>query len=172
MPLFTPTIIAPTAPQSAVINVKDPAYGAKCDGVTDDTAAIKLAIAAAAVDITYASIVRLPGICAVSSSITVPNNVVLEGVGQNSGLKLTAGFVGTQVLLLNGDFAQVRDMQIVGPTSTYANNPAANAIQIPGARRCIVDKIVFYWINGWMVNCTSTASIANYNCRFTNLYAF
>jgi len=151
-------------------NVKDPAYGAIVDGSTDDTTAIRAALNAAST--AGGGTVFLSGLAAVSGSITVPNNVTFLGSGQNSGLKILAGFSGAQVLLLNGDFAQVRDMQIVGPTSTYSGNPAANAIQITGARRCIVDKVVFYYINGWMVQSTSTSGVANYNCRFTNLYGF
>src|SRR2546430_11231899 len=149
-------------------NIRD--YGAACDATTDDTTAIQAAINAAAVS--FGGTVFVPDISAVSAQITVPNNVTLMGSGQNSGLKLKSSFSGSSVLLLNGDFAQVSNMQIVGPTATFSSNPAADAIIISGARRCIVDKVVFYYINGYMVHCASTASIACYNCRFTNLYGF
>lgn len=164
---YPPTIDSGINPY--YINAKD--YGAALNEVNDDTNAIQAAINDAVARFSGGTVV-LTGIGLVSAPITVPNNVTLMGVGQNSGLKISASFSGSQVILLNADFAQVRDMQIVGPTVTFGSNPAADAIRINGARRCIVDKIVFYYINGYMVNCTSTASVANYNTRITNLYGF
>lgn len=149
-------------------NVVD--FGAKCDGVTDDTSKIKDAVAAAASR--SGGIVLLPGLCAVSSPITLPTNVTLTGAGHGAGLAILAGFSGSNVLLLNGDFAAVRNLQIVGPTTTFSGNPAADAIQITGARRCIVDNITFYYINGWMVQVSSTSSINCYNTHIARLYGF
>src|SRR5437762_8439635 len=108
-------------------------YGAVLNEVKDDTAAIQSAINATSA-LYSGGTVFIPGIAAVSGSITVPGNVAVIGSGQNSGVKILASFSGAQVFLLNGDFAQVRDMQIAGPTSTFSSNPAADAVLISGAR--------------------------------------
>ena len=60
-----------------VVNVKDPAYGAKGDGTTDDTAAIQAALTAGA----GKDVLGPAGTYLVSSSLTVPANTRFAGAG-------------------------------------------------------------------------------------------
>jgi len=63
------------------ISVKD--FGAKGDGTTDDTAAIQAAVSS----LTSGGCVNIPaGVYLVSSAITIPNNVTVQGVGDSSQL--------------------------------------------------------------------------------------
>jgi hypothetical protein len=82
-----------------IINVKDPAYGAKGDGVTDDTAAIVAAIAAAAAAVsgaTGAAVYFPTGTYMISSTITLPNRVALHGAnGRGSVIKPHSSFAAS-----------------------------------------------------------------------------
>jgi hypothetical protein len=83
------------------INVKD--YGAKGDGTTDDTAAIQRAINDA--NAAGGGTVFFPSGTYITTTQTLPSNVVLQGVGKsstiirlkngtNASLLVTSGFVG------------------------------------------------------------------------------
>jgi hypothetical protein len=65
-------------------NVKD--YGAKGDGVTDDTAAIQAAVTA------QRDVYVPPGTYMISTAILIPSNTRLHGAGFSSCLKATSGF--------------------------------------------------------------------------------
>ena len=60
-----------------VVNVRD--YGAKCDGTTDDTAAIRAA--AAAVPATGGTIVFSGGICMIADATSLHSNTTVRGQG-------------------------------------------------------------------------------------------
>ncbi len=64
------------------INVKDPAYGAKGDGTTDDTAAIQAAVNATVVSIDQTKMLFFPaGKYKISTEIVIPTNPGIELVG-------------------------------------------------------------------------------------------
>ncbi len=63
------------------INVMDWPYGAKCDGVTDDTAALNAAIAAVPA---AGGTILIPGVMAISSRINVRKPINFEGTSEGS----------------------------------------------------------------------------------------
>jgi hypothetical protein len=73
-------------------NVKDSAYGATGDGVTDDAAAIQAAVNACSA--AGGGVVHFPaGTYALKTYITLASNVMLTGQGRKTTLKLVAGYV-------------------------------------------------------------------------------
>ncbi len=70
-------------------------YGAACDGVTDDTAAIQRAISVCAASTNWGSLI-IPGKCLVSSSLfvnrlvqTMQSEFLIQGVGPQAGFYVT-----------------------------------------------------------------------------------
>lgn len=106
------------AKSSPWIDIKHPDYGAKGDGVTDDTQAIKDAIAAAGTAEDAPPIFIPEGVYIVSSTITVPSYTVLFGVGPSSIVKVkdnaAAGFSVFQVTAAGANGIRFRDFAIHG----------------------------------------------------------
>lgn len=96
------------------INVQSMPYGAKGDGVTDDTAALQVALSAAG----PSGVVYFPaGTYVISSALTVPSSVTLLGSGFNTTvIKQTSttanGFTATSTTAL-----KISDLQVYGPSS-------------------------------------------------------
>jgi hypothetical protein len=106
------------------------AYGAKCDGTTDDAAAINSAISAANPGYNYggsylpAGITLIPGGCAIGSTINVAG--ILEGIGSGSGQSGGAGAkcylkwigaAGSPMIRIYGRNTTVRDLGLIGNTT-------------------------------------------------------
>jgi hypothetical protein len=89
-------------------------FGAKGDGVTDDTAAITAAVTAA--NAAGGGVVFFPKSTAgyiVSSTITIPSNVILQGTSRdNSVIKAKAPFTGTFVLSTTAINTGILDLQV------------------------------------------------------------
>ena len=101
------------------------AYGARCDGATDDAAAIQRAEAAAARAATasHPTVVRLPaGTCAVGAAVAWDSNVALDGAGMSSStLRALPGFTYDPSLVRTGpDGKQIGMVWLDGPTATAA----------------------------------------------------
>lgn len=79
---------------SQVFNVV--AYGAKCDGATNDTTAVLAAVAAA--EAAWPSTVYFPGKCVVRQTVTVTKSIKLQGAGPSAGLYADTTFTGTDLL--------------------------------------------------------------------------
>ncbi|KWX71621.1 hypothetical protein AMQ84_27250 [Paenibacillus riograndensis] len=128
-----------------IYNVKE--YGAVGDGVTDDTAAINSAIAAALAN-GGGQVFFPPGEYVISQTIFVPAkvNIVGSGSGENASLAKT-------ILRINGDFVGIRvvgrNVKLSAFLLTIINGLVGNTsdgIQIgdaiSNAGRCIIDDVI------------------------------
>jgi hypothetical protein len=79
-----------------VADVKE--FGASCDSKADDTAAIQAALDAAA---SLQGVVRLSGMCRITSPLRLPLNVSMVGLGPKFGAGILAD--KTQALVIAGD---------------------------------------------------------------------
>ena len=90
---------------ASALNVK--AFGAVCDGTTDDTVAIQAAISAS--ELINGVPVYLPGFCAITSSLNVTAYTAIVGNGPNSGIRppvtVTAFAINTQASVYMANFA-------------------------------------------------------------------
>lgn len=145
------------------------AYGAVGDGITDDTTAITNALGAASA--AGGGVVFLPAMHAISSPISVPGNVTLQGGGQGTGVVMKSSFAGATMLSLTGSYASVRDMVLQTPNATYSSNPAADGIQLFGVSACVLQNIWIWNVNGWAVNSSATAGAGNRQMHFVNVFS-
>lgn len=135
-------------------------YGAKGDGITDDAAAIQRAVDSL---ISGGTILFPPGVYLISSPIQLPSNVIVQGSGAATVIKLASGD-------MNGFFANaktnitVRDLKIiceVAGTIGYIGG-----VKLQNSSRSLVENVVFNglsWSGVLLVN-------SDYNvvrgCRF------
>lgn len=124
-------------------NVKDPAYGAKGDGTTDDTAAIQAAITAAAA---LGGTVFLPtGTFKISSPLIVPQEIRIVGSGR-FGTWIKQATDNTQILKVtdtNSASVHLADFALVyANQQTVASHPNSYAIAFMGS---VEQGSVYYW---------------------------
>jgi hypothetical protein len=118
---------------SQVYNVM--AYGAKCDGTTDDSAAIQNAIYAANPGSTFpnyvnhpgAGVTLIPGGCAIANSIHVRG--ILTGIGESdtshveaSSYLIWTGAAGQPMLIIDSRYSSVRDIALYGNTTNVPSD--------------------------------------------------
>ncbi|KKK52046.1 hypothetical protein LCGC14_3108870, partial [marine sediment metagenome] len=124
-----------------VFNVKDPKFGAVGDGVTDDTAAINAAFAAAQ---PLGNTVFFPaGVYGISSTINIDKHVTFRGVESgttNAGSEIKALSAVDPMLNITADDVGVQDLYFRGTgagTGVYYNGTAA------GLSACRASNLVF-----------------------------
>jgi Pectate lyase superfamily protein len=168
-----PKVNTPMAPIYAInkpfYNVAD--YRVVGNGVTDDTAALQSTINAAP----NGGVIYLPeGTYKITTPLTLSSaNVMLLGAGgQGTVIQPDASFSGSQIILITADFCSVRDLTIAYANTTYSSNPAADGIQITGAKSALLENVNLNYINGWAVQSSATAGAANYWLQTQNVHAF
>jgi hypothetical protein len=101
------------------IDIRKPEYGAVCDGIVDDSAAIQAAIDAAGRStgaVTIAPVpILIPALCAIGSTIHIAQQSIhLLGQGIASGLKWIGAAGGTMIDVQDATSVAITDMSILG----------------------------------------------------------
>ena len=127
-------------------NVK--AYGAKGDGVTDDTTAIQAAINAA----TSGGTIFFPPGLYIHSATLSPIGSDTRFLGSGATLRTTTALSNGQIQINGLNGCSVEEMVFESASTTYTSNPAADAIQIINSSDTHIRNVRGYYINGWLVN--------------------
>lgn len=153
------------------------AYGADPSGTNDSTTAISNALnAAAAGQVIYLP----PGTYKISSPLAMSTqNVTLAGDGLGNTdktggtvLLMASGFTGTAAVSITAPGCQVQNLCIFGNSITTTSNPAANGIEIAGAKFTNLQNLFMQYINGWCVESAGGSSIANIGTSMYNLTGY
>lgn len=149
---------------SGIANVR--AYGAKGDGVVDDTAAVQAALTAGG------EVYFPPGTYRITSSLTLATNSVLRGAGRrNSIIKVDAAVIGAarvyaSKLSTNVMKIEVRNLGFQG-TAT-----ALGALHFDKGDHVVIDSCDFFdftSVSGYGVKLTNVYHWAISNCKFENI---
>ena len=150
--------------EGAVINVRD--YGAKGDGVTDDTAAIQAAITAAGTG--NGNTVYIPaGTYICSAPINMAKYVTLQGAGQiATNLKWNTTGIGLRMIspinASTGVFISIRDL---GLENTNASNVNGGFVDVGGTYINITNVLVVGFKYGFILDQSELVDIDL--CHFT-----
>lgn len=148
-------------------NVKDPAYNAVGDGVTDDTTAINLAITAAAA--AGGGIVFFPATTSfykfTSLSISAVN-ITLMGTGANSSLLRTADTAADSISFSDATLGSYKRVIGLGLRGTGAN--ANEFISIASCANVIFDNCDINFSTYTAVGITTTSSGSTRNIIFND----
>jgi hypothetical protein len=119
------------------VSVKD--FGAVGDGVTDDTAAIQLALN------TTTAVYVPPGNYKITSTLTVPNNTSLIGAGRGTA-KLQKFFNGDMMTL--GNYSNLSGLWLDGQGSTLSYTGQGVVINNGNGRQSITSCRITNFLNG------------------------
>jgi len=150
-PVFTGTVT------TANLSVAGPrpwadvrAYGAVCNGTTDDIVAIRAAVTA--LEAVGGGTLLVTGICGISNTVYLPSNVTIQGIGKDiSGFFCVVGFASgsscVEIRHANGTYyptggfavnSAVRDILInaVNAPSGFTYGVALNLVNYGSVERC------------------------------------
>jgi hypothetical protein len=122
-----------SAKSTSLPNWTDPlAFGAKCDGTTNDTAALQQAIDATPAG--GALFFPQGNFCVVSSTLTISKSIKLIGSGWNSGLLVASSFSKSEdVIHVHNNSAEIEGMVMEDfAIATAGNSPARYGIYLDG----------------------------------------
>ena len=145
------------------------AYGADPTGGTDFTTAGNDALTASSGQTVYlpAGTYLMNGSTALAMATA---GVTLRGDGPGATIiKIGSSFSAAEVFDVTAGYCEIRDLSIVGASSTTTSNPACDAILLQGGRYCRIDNVFFQYINGWPIESIATSSNAGYATMLTRL---
>lgn len=145
-------------------------FGADPTGNNDSTTAINNALSGA----TSGQSVYLPaGTFKVNTStaLVLSNaGTVLRGDGPNASLiSIGSSFSAAETVSVAAASCTVRDLGIVGASSTVTSNPACNGIELSGYAHCRFENLWFQYVNGWGIESVGGSSTANLDQMFSNI---
>lgn len=135
-------------------------YGAKFDGVTDDTLAINLALADAAA--AGGGVVVLPiGTCVTSNALIITTNTALVGQGFNTIIQPAANanfdVIATPIPASQGlagfiqNYITIANLQINGTNMTGTTAGQGNGIHTYGTRYSLIDNVLIQNMPNWCI---------------------
>lgn len=139
-------------PLPVFVNVKDTPFNAKGDGSTDDTVAIQAALNAIspAGGTVYlpGSSTSIPATYIISSQLTVPAGVNLEGSGRaGSVIKAAASFTATSGLLVNSN-CTIRSFGLQGRNVLFSGSFGLGIQFATNAVKILIENMeIFQWDN-------------------------
>ncbi|MCL4531693.1 MAG: hypothetical protein M1582_00620, partial [Actinobacteria bacterium] len=147
-----------------VVNVKE--FGAKGDGVTDDTAAFQAALAIVNAATLPMTLLVPHGNYQITSQLTLSaTGARIVGVDRPS---LQIGAAMTSLLFVTGMHCLIRDVMIVPSGETANGNgqwsqsgAAADGILVQSSGFCRIEDCRFFGVNGWAINVYSTGGAIN-----------
>src|SRR5512133_828439 len=157
---------APAPTSSTVANVKDLAYGAKGDGVTDDTAAIQTAVNAVAGTGGTVSVPDGTYMINALTSVLLKSNMTFS-MSSGAVLKaITNSSSNYSILFANG----VNHVNIIGGTiqgerSTHTGTGGewGFGVRITGSQQIVVEKVLAKdcWGDGFYVSASASITLCN-----------
>lgn len=109
---------------------------------------------------------------ATALAVTAGCGIVTDGPG-SAFITLGSNFGDTEAILISGaDKSRVRDLGILGASSTLGNNPTCTGIKLVGSQFVSIDRCFFQYINGWAIESIGSSSKANIGCRFERITSY
>lgn len=140
--------------------------GADPAGVSDSTAAINTALAAGGRWRLPSGTYLLNGSSALAMSVA---SAVLEADGPSTIIKIGASFSAAEVFNITADGCQVRNLSVIGASSTVTSNPVCNGFEVTGAQRVKVTDVFCQYVNGWVIESAGSASRGNLDSMFSRV---
>jgi hypothetical protein len=154
---FVTSAVSPLASAITALAFNVKTYGAAGDGTTDDTAALQSALTAAA----NGGVVLLPsGTYVVSGTLNIPVGVTVRGANMWSSIvQIATSFSGSEVFSLNqATNGSVQSLTITGKATSYASNPACNAVEVTNSSLVLLRDLNITYVNGWAVEIVASGS--------------
>jgi parallel beta-helix repeat protein len=157
---------APAPTSSTVVNVKDLAYGAKGDGVTDDTAAIQRAVNAVAGTGGTVSVPDGTYMINALTSVLLKSNMTFS-MSSGAVLKaITNSSSNYSILFANGvNHVNITGGTILGERSTHTGTGGewGFGVRITGSQQIVVEKVLAKdcWGDGFYVSASASITLCN-----------
>lgn len=125
-------------------------FGAKCDGQSDDAAAINAALAAAGSK-SQGGVVHLPtnATCRFGATLSVPANVELTGFGMHSSILEPTSPTFSPQIKATGSYVALRNFQLISGASAIGYPSSGSvSVMLSGTAAAFMNVVDNVWIDG------------------------